>query len=93
MWDLGQCDRKKCSGTKLVRHGVLRELTLGKPFPGLVLTPQGKSTVSPSDMETVLSKGIAVVDCSWHRIEEVPFRKFIQYDSITLRVYLLSSVL
>ena len=34
MWDLGQCDRKRCSGTKLVRHRMVEELSLGQNFPG-----------------------------------------------------------
>ena len=36
MWDLGQCDRKRCSGTKLVRHRMVEELSLGQSFPGAV---------------------------------------------------------
>lgn len=34
MWDLGQCDRKRCTGTRLVHQRVVGELRLGQPFPG-----------------------------------------------------------
>ena len=35
MWDLGQCDKKRCTGTRLVRQGVIQELRLGQHFPGV----------------------------------------------------------
>ena len=73
MWDLGQCDKKRCTGTKLVRQKVVSELRLGVPFPGVILSPNGKCCVSNDDKELIGVKGLAVVDCSWNKLDQVPF--------------------
>ena len=106
MWDLGQCDRKRCTGraspssppppprppaqavltcparqsssedgagTKLVRQKLVSELRLGVTFPGVILSPVGELCVSAEDRDLIGAKGLAVVDCSWNRLDEVPF--------------------
>lgn len=72
MWDFNQCDPKKCSGRKLERMKLIKSLKLKTKFHGVVLTPLGTKCVSPADKEIVLKKGIAVVDCSWARVDETP---------------------
>jgi hypothetical protein len=73
MWDLGQCDKKRCSGTRLARAGMVQELRLGQVFPGVVLSPNGSRSVSREDAALIAAKGLAVVDCSWNRLDDVPF--------------------
>lgn len=90
MWDLGQCDRKRCTGTRLVRKGMVevcrflattptatptnrQELRLGQTFAGVALTPVGRQCVSAQDTPLLLAKGVAVVDCSWNKLDDVPF--------------------
>ncbi len=47
MWDLGQCDATRCSGRKLCKVGVMREIKAGTVFGGILLSPYGKKSVSP----------------------------------------------
>lgn len=37
--------------------------------------PKGTQVVAPDDREIVANSGVAVVECSWARLEEIPFHK------------------
>ncbi|KAM5577378.1 hypothetical protein ABKV19_007960 [Rosa sericea] len=75
MWDFGQCDAKRCTGRKLSRFGFLKELRVNHGFGGIVLSPVGTDCVSREDYSLIQRKGLAVVDCSWARLGDVPFVK------------------
>ncbi|KAG4391423.1 hypothetical protein AAZX31_05G169800 [Glycine max] len=75
MWDFGQCDAKRCTGRKLSRLGMLKELRVSNGFGGVVLSPAGNQCVSREDYSLIQKKGLAVVDCSWARLDDVPFMR------------------
>lgn len=37
-WDLGHCDPKRCSGKRLMRLGLMRELHVGQKYSGVVIS-------------------------------------------------------
>lgn len=75
MWDFDHCDPKRCLGKKLERLGYIRGLRIGQKFLGVVVSPNGRGVVCPDDAELVQQHGAAVVECSWARLDEVPFGK------------------
>lgn len=75
MWDFDHCDPRRCSGKKLARQGLIKDLKVGTRFRGIVVSPKGKQVISPSDREIILQAGLAVVECSWARLDDVPFNK------------------
>jgi len=74
-WDLGHCDPKRCSGKKLMKLGLMRDLHVGQRHPGVIITPNGKHTISPADAPLMEQFGAAVVECSWARTAEIQWSK------------------
>jgi pre-rRNA-processing protein TSR3 len=72
-WDLGHCDAKRCSGKRLMRLGMMRELHVGQKFAGVVVSPKARKILSREDKDLMEQYGAAVVEASWNRIDEVPF--------------------
>lgn len=75
MWDFDHCDPKRCSGKKLERLGLIKSLRVGQKFQGIVVSPNGNGVVCPNDRAIVEEHGASVVECSWARLDEVPFNK------------------
>nr|CAG4646617.1 EOG090X0EVF [Macrothrix elegans] len=75
MWDVGQCDPKRCSGRKLARFGLVTSLQLGEKFHGIVCSPIAEKCVAPDDHSIVENCGVAVIDCSWAKLDATPFHK------------------
>ncbi|KAL7068286.1 hypothetical protein ACR3K2_12730 [Cryptosporidium serpentis] len=75
LWDFCQCDINRCSGRKLIRFGYVKNLRCNKKWPGIILSPRAKKKLSLGDLPLVIKSGIAAIDCSWNRIEELPLRR------------------
>jgi pre-rRNA-processing protein TSR3 len=75
MWDFDHCDPKRCSGKKLERLGLIKNMRVGQKFQGVIVSPNGSGVVCPNDKEIVDEFGVAVVECSWARLDEIPFNK------------------
>jgi pre-rRNA-processing protein TSR3 len=75
MWDFAQCDPKRCSGARLAKRGVFERMPLKSAFRGIVLDPESKIPVSPADTEILEDGGISLIDCSWARLQEIPFKQ------------------
>lgn len=67
-------DPKKCTASKLVRLGELREAKHVEKIPrgALVLDPEAEKSISREDVETARKLGILVLDCSWEKLSSFP---------------------
>ena len=75
LWELSQTDVRRDTGSQLCRKGLCERVRVGTRFPGVVLSPRGRETISPADGELVARYGLGVVNCSWARLDDVPFGK------------------
>lgn len=74
-WDFNHCDSKRCSGKRLQHFGLLRQLPLNTKHPGVIISPNAKTILSPADTPLLEQHGAAVVECSWVRVAEIPWSK------------------
>jgi len=56
------------------------------------ISPNGTQAVSPADRSIVAEHGLAVVDCSWARLEDVPFKKLKTFHD-RLRMYFIIKII
>ncbi|MHA1650523.1 MAG: DUF367 family protein [Candidatus Helarchaeota archaeon] len=64
------CDPKKCTATKLERHGFIKSIKVSQiPRGAIVLNPFAIQSISIEDRDQILEKGLVGIDCSWNKIE------------------------
>jgi pre-rRNA-processing protein TSR3 len=61
------------SGSKLCRFGYAKRMKIGQSFNGIVLSSETNLVLSPEDHDIIEKYGIAGINCSWNRLEEIPF--------------------
>ncbi len=67
-------DPKKCTASKLVRLGEVREAKRAERIPrgALLLDPEAEKAISRGDAEAAGRFGIVVLDCSWNKLARFP---------------------
>jgi pre-rRNA-processing protein TSR3 len=75
MWDFAQCDPKRCTGARLAKRNIFQRMPLKQSFRGIVLSPLATLSVSPADAPILEKSGMSLIDCSWARLEEIPFKQ------------------
>ncbi len=73
VYNVRQCDPKKCTSLKLKRHGLVRVAYRAREIPkeAVVLNPFSDVAFSPVDKERLIESGLVAIDCSWERADEV----------------------
>lgn len=70
IYHANQCDPKRCTGRKLARFGLARLTKHSRSLRGyLLLSPFSQKALSPADRS--IARGVAALDCSWEKAEEV----------------------
>jgi pre-rRNA-processing protein TSR3 len=76
LYHANQCDPKKCSGRKLAKLGLAKTVKTIRQIPknAIILNPQAPKALSKEDLPFAKKHGIAVLDCSWKKSEELLFK-------------------
>jgi len=53
-----------------------------------VCSPQGQKAVSPADKDIIAKNGVGVIDCSWAKLDEIPFHKMKGEDRLRTLTFL-----
>jgi pre-rRNA-processing protein TSR3 len=71
-----QCDPKKCTGKKLARLGKAKIVKTLRQIPHntIILNPASSKALSKEDGILAEKGGIAVLDCSWEKAEDLLFK-------------------
>lgn len=73
VYHAGQCDPKKCTGTRLGRMNKAKIVRNMRHIPqsSVVLNPVSEVAFSPADKDNVSRSGLVALDCSWKHAEKI----------------------
>ncbi|MHA2160656.1 MAG: ribosome biogenesis domain-containing protein, partial [Candidatus Thorarchaeota archaeon] len=73
VYHAGQCDPKKCTGTRLGRMRKAKVVKNMRHIPrgAVVLNPVSEVAFSPADKDSILKSGLVALDCSWKQAEKI----------------------
>ena len=66
---LNQCDKKRCSGYKLIKLKKAKKIDYKEIKGSIVLSPFSEFTLSKTDRSCFLEFGLTTIDCSWNKID------------------------
>ena len=89
--DFGTCDPKRCSAMKLMRFKRIKSFNPKHNCRAITLSPYSETAISPADREYADKCGLAVLDCSWNHIDELPNKYTRVQDRNRLLPFLVSS--
>lgn len=74
IYQMKQCDPRKCTGLKLGRFGLAKLVHRIQSLPSkaVILDPYSEKAFSPADRKIVERYGLVAVDCSWAHAGELP---------------------
>lgn len=74
LYDAKECAPKKCTGKKLIRFGLVKEIhKLSKlPYSAIILDPFAEKSLSKEDVDIAKRHGVVVLDYSWNRFHACP---------------------
>ena len=71
IFNLRQCDPKKCSGKRIIKFEIVNEVNKKGIKNSILLSPFSNKSISQSDRNYYLNNNITVVDGSWNQIDEI----------------------
>lgn len=66
---LDQCNKKRCSGARLLKLNIARKIEINRIRKSILLSPFTTTALSPADRSIAEQHGITVIDGSWKQIQ------------------------